>query len=127
MPYLGAWIWELSAYLRATKVNVKRSNNHLSVCDPNTDLPFEVLREMSVDLDCSMLENLARPRTYLIRIATTHTLPTNQHHITVYHVSWDVGGFRVWTTPTWSTDKGQRQDRMLFQNRCERHSDQDDW
>jgi hypothetical protein len=108
MPYLGAWIWELSAHLRATKVNVKRSNSHLSVCDPNTDLPFKVLREMSVDLECSMLENLARPRTYLIRMATTHTLPTNQQHITVYQVSWDVGSLSSWTTPTWSADKSQR-------------------
>jgi hypothetical protein len=67
-----------------------------------------VLSEMSVDLACPMLEKLARPRTYLIRMATTQTLPTNQQDSTVYHVSWDVNSRRSLTTLTWSADKGER-------------------
>jgi hypothetical protein len=68
-----------SAYLRAMNVNVNRSSSHLSVCEAICDFfPVEVASEISVDRESSILVKLARPRTYLIRIATMQRLPTNQ-------------------------------------------------
>jgi len=67
-------------------VNKKRSSSHLSVCEATPDCdfcPVDVASEMSVDLDSSILLKLARPRTYLIRMATTQRLPTTQQLNTV--------------------------------------------
>jgi hypothetical protein len=72
---------------------MKRSSNHLSVCEALTDFPVCVLREMSVDRECSIFVKVARPRTYLIRMATTQTLPTTQQHSTGYEVSEVLKGF----------------------------------
>lgn len=71
--------------LKATKVNVKRRSSHLSVCEVGIACPpaEEVASEMSVDRECSIFVKLARPRTYLMRMATTQTLPTIQQHSTV--------------------------------------------
>jgi len=47
----------------------------------------EVCSEMSTDLEFSIFTKLARPRTYLIRMATMQTPPTSQPRNTDERVS----------------------------------------
>ena len=91
-------------HLKATKVKVKRSSSHLSVCGTARDfLPKDVAAERSVDLEPSILRKLATLRTYLTRMATMQTLPTAQQQSTDYYcVSWvrhSIGhsGKRTWS------------------------------
>lgn len=77
-------------HLKATKVKVKRSSSHLSVCGTARDfLPRDVAAERSVDLEPSILRKRATLWIYLTRMATMQTLPTAQQQSTVrYYVSW---------------------------------------
>jgi len=82
-------------YHRQTKVKLKRSRSHLSVKEMAWfifPLPCVVgdCREMSTDRESSILTKLARPRTYLIRMATMQTPPTSQPRNTRNKVSSDV-------------------------------------
>jgi hypothetical protein len=70
---------------RQTNVKLKRSNNHLSVREMAWFiLPFPppcvvgVCSEMLTERESSILTKLARPRTYLIRMAMMQTPPTTQ-------------------------------------------------
>lgn len=96
MPVCGVDSFLLSGktHVKATKVKVKRSSSHLSVCGTARDfLPKDVVADMSVDLEPSILRKLATLRTYLNRMATMQTLPTAQQQSTGYScVSWMSGG-----------------------------------
>jgi hypothetical protein len=73
-------------YLKATKVNVKRSSNHLSVCGAVASvgvLPGVDASDRSVDFEPSIFLKLARWQMYFIRIATMQTPPTAQQLSTV--------------------------------------------
>lgn len=75
----------LLVYLKATKVKVKRSNSHLSVCGAVTSdfaFPSEEASERSVVLEPSIFLKLARCRMYLTKIAIMQTLPTTQQQST---------------------------------------------
>ena len=70
---------------RQTNVKLKRSNNHLSVREMAWFiLPFPppwvvgVCSEMLTERESSILTKLARPRTYLIRMAMMQIPPTTQ-------------------------------------------------
>lgn len=71
-------------YLKATKVNVKRSSSHLSVCGVASDFAFpnDDASERSVVLEPSIFLKLARCRMYLTRMAIMQTLPTTQQQST---------------------------------------------
>lgn len=76
---------EEKTHLRATKVKVKRSNSHLSVCGAVTSdfaFPSEDASERSVVLEPSIFLKLARCRMYLTRMAMMQTLPTTQQQST---------------------------------------------
>lgn len=72
-------------HLKATKVKVKRSNSHLSVCGAVTSdfaFPSDDASERSVVLEPSIFLKLARCRMYLTRMAMMQTLPTTQQQST---------------------------------------------
>ena len=71
------------SHLKATKVKMKRSNNHLSVGGIARDfLPKDVASETSVVFETSILRKLARWETYLTRMAMMQMLPTAQQQST---------------------------------------------
>ena len=72
---------------RQTKVKLKRNSSHLSVRDmawfilpllPDPPRVVGVCSEMLTERESSILTKLARPRTYLIRMAMMQTPPTSQ-------------------------------------------------
>jgi len=74
---------KLKTHQRQTNVKLKRNSSHLSVREMAwfiLPLPFVVgvCSEMLTDLESSILTKFARPRTYLIRMATMQAPPTSQ-------------------------------------------------
>lgn len=121
-------------YLKATKVNVKRNNNHLSVCGVASDFsPREVASETSVGLfEPSIFLKLATWRTYLTRMATMQTLPTAQQQSTVLSVRVSYGMLLWWFSRweverTWNAGDDQAYNGMFLQCWREWYGDRDDW
>jgi hypothetical protein len=85
---------KIQTHQRQTNVKLNRNSSHLSVREMAWFiLPLlppcvvGVCSEMLTDLESSILTKLARPRTYLIKMAMTQTPPTSQPRNTDDQVS----------------------------------------